>query len=81
MMSRSSKRYASKLARRNATVLLAAVLGAAVLCVPAYGKVTWVLKSSTMGHLPTPNAGEQQTCCVVCDIDKDGKLVANLRWT
>lgn len=34
--------------------------------------VDWVRRSTTTGDLPVPNEGQQQTCCVVCDIDKDG---------
>ena len=49
-----------------------AALALAITCAPALAKVTWIQKSSTMGDLPAPNAGEQQTCCVVCDIDGDG---------
>ena len=37
-----------------------------------YSDVTWTRKSSITGDLPVPNQGSQQTCCVVCDIDKDG---------
>ncbi len=33
---------------------------------------SWIRKSSVTGDLPVPNQGNQQTCCVVCDIDKDG---------
>jgi len=44
----------------------------AILYAPAFARVNWVLKSSTTGDLPTPNEGSQQTCCVVCDIDRDG---------
>lgn len=32
----------------------------------------WIHKSSTKGDLPTPNAGDQQTCVVVADFDGDG---------
>jgi hypothetical protein len=32
----------------------------------------WILKSSTKGDLPAPNDGQQQTCCIVVDLDKDG---------
>ena len=38
----------------------------------ALGRPTWVCKSTTTGDMPIPNQGSQQTCCVVCDIDKDG---------
>lgn len=34
--------------------------------------VTWKRVSSTTGDLPVPNEGDQQTCCVVFDIDGDG---------
>ncbi len=35
-------------------------------------EVNWVRKSSSTGHMPTPNDGQQQTCCIVADLDKDG---------
>lgn len=44
----------------------------AVLSVSAFARVNWVLKSSTTGDLAAPNEGNEQTCCVVFDIDKDG---------
>jgi hypothetical protein len=36
------------------------------------GDPSWLRKSSVTGDLPAPNRGNQQTCCVVADIDKDG---------
>jgi len=45
---------------------------AVVLGTPGFARVTWRQQSSTLGHLPAPNSGQQQTCCVVFDIDKDG---------
>jgi hypothetical protein len=43
------------------------------LCVATgYAAEVWSRKSSTTGDLPAPNAGQQQTCCVVGDFDKDG---------
>src|SRR5512135_611403 len=35
-------------------------------------EIHWVRKSSTTGDLPVPNQGDQQTCNVVADFDKDG---------
>jgi hypothetical protein len=32
----------------------------------------WQRKSSVTGDLPVPNSGNQQTCCVVADLDGDG---------
>jgi len=55
-----------------ASVTLAAVLVTILLPGLAQAKVSWTLKSSTTGDLPIPNEGQQQTCCIVCDIDKDG---------
>lgn len=43
-----------------------------LLYAPAFARVNWALRSSTTGDLPTPNEGSEQTCCVVCDIDRDG---------
>jgi hypothetical protein len=34
--------------------------------------VNWQRKSTTTGDMPVPNEGEQQTCCVLADIDNDG---------
>jgi hypothetical protein len=34
----------------------------------------WIRKSSTTGDLPVPNGGDQQTCCVALDVDKDGVM-------
>jgi hypothetical protein len=36
------------------------------------GPVKWKALSTTTGDLPVPNDGEQQTCCIVMDIDRDG---------
>jgi len=41
-------------------------------CGAATASVSWVLKSTTTADLPVPNEGQQQTCCVVGDIDNDG---------
>ena len=32
----------------------------------------WIYLSSRAGSLPPPNSGNQQTACLVLDIDKDG---------
>ncbi len=37
------------------------------------GDVKWERMSSIDRDIPIPNNGDQQTCCVVFDIDKDGK--------
>ena len=51
--------------------VLASLLGA--ICVSAVGaEATWKRKSTTTGDLPVPNQGQQQTCCVVADLDGDG---------
>ncbi len=52
--------------------LMMMLAGAVFFCTPALARVAWIHKSSTTADLPVPNAGSQQTCCVVCDIDKDG---------
>lgn len=64
---KASPRIAQTL--KHLALALAAV---AVLCTPALGRVSWVKRSSATADLPAPNPGQQQTCCVVCDIDKDG---------
>lgn len=52
---------------------IAAAFVLTVLCVStAHGAEGWLRKSSTTGDLPAPNAGQEQTCCVVFDVDKDG---------
>ena len=33
---------------------------------------TWKRLSTVTGDLPVPNDGQQQTCCIVLDVDKDG---------
>ncbi|UCG57411.1 MAG: VCBS repeat-containing protein, partial [Phycisphaerales bacterium] len=43
-----------------------------VCSVAVGGDVAWTRKSTVTGEMPTPNGGKQQTCCVICDIDKDG---------
>jgi len=48
--------------------LAAAVVGTTV----AEADVAWKRRSSSTGDIPVPNAGSQQTCCMVLDIDKDG---------
>ncbi len=46
----------------------------ALLTMTTVGAETqWRRLSSTTGAIPIPNAGDQQTCCVVFDIDQDGK--------
>ncbi len=39
---------------------------------PAEKGVGWKCLSSATADLPVPNSGDQQTCCVVFDIDGDG---------
>ena len=52
------------------TVLL---LLLALLCPSVtFSAVSWERKSSSTGDMPVPNDGQEQTCCVVFDIDKDG---------
>ena len=46
------------------TILLAAA-------VAADAGVSWQRKSTTTRDMPIPNAGSQQTCCMVLDIDND----------
>jgi len=54
--------------------LLLLTLNLLVSCVSCVlAEVRWERMSSVTGRIPIPNAGDQQTCCVVCDIDKDGK--------
>lgn len=48
------------------------LLTIALCLTTANGDVTWQRKSSTTGDMPVPNAGKQQTCCLILDIDKDG---------
>ena len=45
---------------------------AAACSSPACEAKEWIRKSSTTDDLPVPNDGEQQTCCIVLDVDKDG---------
>ena len=59
---------------RYPSMILAFVAMAGVLnpAVAAEKAVTWKRLSTTTGDLPVPNSGDQQTCCVVFDIDGDG---------
>jgi hypothetical protein len=54
--------------------ILAIAVTTALLCpaTAADKAVTWKRLSTTTGDLPLPNQGDQQTCCVVFDIDGDG---------
>lgn len=55
---------------RQITAIL--LLAGCVWPCTANGDITWVRKSSSTGDMPIPNDGDQQTCCLVLDIDKDG---------
>jgi len=44
----------------------------AAACLAAVGQVDWVRKSSAAGDLTVPNPGNQQTCLVIADFDRDG---------
>jgi len=35
---------------------------------------TWLLESTALGDIPAPNSGNQQTACLVGDIDGDGRM-------
>jgi len=72
MIGKSPNEKKSRCVRLSVRVFPMAVVVAAVLCTPAFAKVTWIHKSSTTADLPVPCEGQQQTCCVVFDIDKDG---------
>jgi len=59
--------------KRNASGTAITLLLTVVLCLTtANAEVAWQRKSSSTGDMPTPNEGEQQTCCLILDIDKDG---------
>ncbi|MHC4116237.1 MAG: family 16 glycoside hydrolase [Planctomycetota bacterium] len=64
--------FESLTAGRALLILTILVATAALGGAAASAGVTWQRKSSTTGDMPTPNAGNQQTCCIVLDIDKDG---------
>jgi len=49
-----------------------AALLATVSALSVAGEVSWVRRSSVTGDLPVPNSGNQQTCLVVADFDRDG---------
>lgn len=56
--------------RHSHRTLQAPAVGLAILSLlsgPAFARINWVLKS----NLPTPNEGNEQTCCVVSDSDGD----------
>ncbi len=48
------------------TVLLSVTASAAI------AGTAWSRKSSVTGEIPVPNVGNQQTCCIVADLDRDG---------
>jgi hypothetical protein len=48
------------------------LLTIAVFATATNADVSWQRKSSSTADMPTPNTGNQQTCCMVLDIDKDG---------
>lgn len=57
--------------RRDELVLLVC-LSFLVPCSMTASGADWIRRSSSEGHLPVPNAGDQQTCCLVLDVDQDG---------
>ena len=59
--------------RFSGPVAVFLVAALAVVHASAAG-VSWRPLSSTTGELPAPNAGGEQTCCVVADFDRDGRL-------
>jgi hypothetical protein len=67
---KNTTRYVSRCCGMAA---IASSLIVALLCLPiGDAAVTWIRKSSSTGDMPPPNDGQQQTCCIVGDIDKDG---------
>ena len=50
-----------------------AVIGCLAVSTYGQGRVPWTVLSTIYGDLPPPNGGNQQTTCVVADIDKDGR--------
>ncbi len=51
---------------------IAAALAWATLDTSFGATPTWTYLSSAGGNLPPPNAGHEQTACLVLDVDKDG---------
>jgi len=66
-----SKRYRN-FESRLVTGLLPMLTILLTAAVAADAGVSWQRKSTTTGDMPIPNAGSQQTCCLVLDIDNDG---------
>ena len=58
--------------RLLALLALAHLLAANSACGDSPAQVTWKRLSTVTGELPAPNHGQQQTCCIVLDVDKDG---------
>ncbi|TWU41931.1 FG-GAP repeat domain-containing protein [Novipirellula artificiosorum] len=56
----------------NPGIYFLSLLLTAVASLGLAGEPTWVRRSSNTGDLAAPNAGSQQTCCVVADLDGDG---------
>lgn len=40
----------------------------------SYAAENWQRKSSSTNEIPIPNEGDQQTCCLILDVDKDGTM-------
>ena len=57
--------------RQYAQLIAVLVIIGVYLGAPVQG-IEWVRRSSMTGDIPIPNSGQQQTCCVVADIDGDG---------
>jgi hypothetical protein len=58
--------------RTKLPIVAQSLLLAATASLALAGDPAWKRKSSITGDLAVPNRGDQQTCCVVADLDGDG---------
>ncbi|MEA3226105.1 MAG: hypothetical protein U9Q07_09155, partial [Planctomycetota bacterium] len=65
MENRRYKKFEPYIANRALVILTILLVAVVVSTTVANGGVTWQRKSSTTGDIPIPNAGNQQTCCMV----------------
>ena len=68
----SRGRGRSKRGPMRGRLRLAALLAGLALAGAAMAQPEWTHLSSTSGDLPAPNAGTQQTACLILDINNDG---------
>jgi hypothetical protein len=61
-----------KMTTKEVLALLSAMVFVAAWRGQAADRIVWKRLSTTTSDMPAPNDGDQQTCCIVVDIDNDG---------